>query len=572
MSVGVRHAVSRGKQFAARLHESLRGLGPAARARRVLRLRMLSHLDDFARTERCAPVVQGCVLVDGMWDNANYWIRYALVRRALGLTALPEIGILGTHARGRVREGFTRFGIGDLVDFRAEGSALSKFRAEAKRLLDTTREPADILDWTLPGGFPGTLVFDGLLKRQRRATIDLADPLLQDWVAEALSAIAAAEILFEKRSYGLVVLSHALDYTYAAIAWAAIHRRVPVLVIYGDYGVSRFIRLRDGKDLFAYPGRPTVAEMRGLGAAADNSLRRAGRAYLDMRLGGRTGDISAHYAYQRRSASVTREALCARFGWDPAKPVIGVYAANWFDYPHVTGLSVFRDFLDWAEFTLDAAAKRSDVNWLFKAHPCDDWYADIRGVRLQDLVERAAKPNVQIADTTWNGNDLIQCFDGIVTCHGTIGVEAAAQGKPILTAHRGWYGHAGFTLSPETRQDYAEALKSRWWSPWDRNTAIAAAERFAGWYFCTPDWHGTYVFHDDSEQDAIFAGLPDFLACNDAAIRREIETIRTWFDSGHPYYHIYKISRANRFAVAGGESAAGAAESESPVPSLAAQG
>lgn len=554
MPFGVRRAVSVGRQFASRLHESLRGLRPAEQASRALRLEMLGRLDDFARRDRGAPAVEGCVLVDGMWDNANYWIRYALVRRALGLTRLPEVGVLGVHARSRVREGFARLGIRDLVDYRAGAAARSNFRSEAKRLLALTRAPEDILDWELPSGFPGTLVFDGLLKRQRRATIDLSDPLLPGQVAEALSCIAVAEAVFEDRPCGLVVLSHALDYTYAAIAWAAMRRGVPVLVLYGDYGVSRFIRLNEAEDLFAYPGRPSVAEMRALAGPADASLHRAGKAYLDMRLAGRTDDVGARYAYQRRRAPVTRAALCARFGWDPARPVIGVYAANWFDYPHVTGLSVFRDFLDWTELTLDVAGRRTDVNWLFKAHPCDDWYADIRGARLQDLVEHAPRPNIRLADASWNGNDLIQCLDGIVTCHGTIGIEAAARGKPVLTAHKGWYGHAGFTRSPDTRRDYFAALQSRWWSPWDADAAAAAAERFAGWYFCAPAWHGSYVFRDDSEQDAIFAGLPDFLARNDAALRRETETIRAWFESGHPYYHIYKMSRADRFAVVGGES------------------
>jgi len=45
----------------------------------------------------------GPVLVDAMWDNPNYWIRYALFRAAVGSAGGREVGVVGTHreAEGR---------------------------------------------------------------------------------------------------------------------------------------------------------------------------------------------------------------------------------------------------------------------------------------------------------------------------------------------------------------------------------------------------------------------------------------------------------------------------------------
>ncbi len=539
--------IANGKRLVARAHEALRNLDPRiARMRREVardRERSLAALDRFSRespTSQCAAKV----LVDGMWDNANYWLRYALVRRALGLTAASEVGLLGQYSRDKVRASFEALSIREVVDYRETAQCSPQHRADALTLLANVKTPADFLKLRLPADFPPELVFDGILKRQRCATVDLNDPALPDYLAEVLAFLEAADGIVGAGGFNLVILSHALDYTYTAIAWAALRRNVPLLVLYGDFGVARFIRIKDAADLFAYPARPTTEEIERMPQQIRSLLRDQGAAQMRARLSGRTDDVGAVYAYQRRRGSVDKALLAERFGWDPAKPVIGVYNANWFDYPHGGGLHYFRDFLEWIEETLAVAGKNSAVNWLFKAHPCDDWYASIKGTRLEDLVAAANLPHVRLSDKTWNGLDLIRTLDGIVTCHGTIGIEAAAMGTPVLVAYAGWYGHAGFVVNPGNKSGYLSALKSEWWKSIDSETARIRAELFAGWMFCAPDWHLRYILQDDSRQDAIYPGMCGFLEENKAALEKEVREIRAWFDSGHRYFHVFKMARA----------------------------
>ena len=78
------------------------------------------------------------------------------------------------------------------------------------------------------------------MKRQRRGTVNLDDPLLPDFVAEAMGYIEAADEIVAEGGFDLVCLSHALDYTYASLAWVAMKRDIPVLVLYGDYGDQPF--------------------------------------------------------------------------------------------------------------------------------------------------------------------------------------------------------------------------------------------------------------------------------------------------------------------------------------------
>ena len=489
---------------------------------------------------------KGAVLVDAMWDNPNYWIRYALFRAAVGSAGGREVGMVGMYRAAEGRRTLERFGISrtaQVLDLRGDMAAHQR---EARRLLAETRTPADVLSWRLPHGVPADFVYDGILKRQRSACVDLADQRLVGYVTEALASIAAAAALLDSDRFELILLSHAVNFQFAALAWLATRRGIPVVLLYGNYGVPRFVKLMEPGDLYDTINRPTAAELISVSEARQEKLAAVGSAYLERRLVGATDDIGARYAYQRASEQLSRAALIEKLGWDPDLPIVGVYASNWFDFPHPCGMTHFRDFLDWTEATLGVAQRRRGVNWLFKAHPCDQWYG---GVTLADLMPRLeAGGHVQLAPTDWNGSAVLEAMDAIVTYHGTIGIEAAAAGKPVLVADRGWYHDAGFVTWPHSREEYVELLAADWWKSVDLHATRRRAQVFAGWYFGRPAWQRGFVLTDDSVQAPIYARIPRLFADNPEALRRELDAIRAWFASDHRHYHTFKMALAEELA------------------------
>lgn len=510
------------------------------------RAECLALLDSFSRQEP-VPCAYDRVLVDGQWDNANYWIRYATLRRALGLQSAEEIGVVGRFAKERSEAAFRIFGFDRLVDLGQFFTQLSNFKMAAHNILSGLRTADDLLEVKYPTGIPAAIIYDGILKRQRRAVVDLRDPKLPMYVAEALSAIAAAGELLDRERPNLIVLSHLIDFTYGAIAWAAIQRRIPVIVLYGDYGVSRFLWLREPNDIFSYPVRPSLQDDLCLDADVASALRAAGAGYLANRLEGRTGDVSSIYAYSRRTATTNRAEIARRYGWDPETPIVGIYSSNWFDYPNSSGRFPFRDFHDWATATYEVARVTPGINFLFKAHPCDEWYGSFKGDRLSDILIKKESPNCGLCDTSWNGLDLFRCLDGLVTVHGTAGMEAAGSGLPAMVPYSGWYGDFGFVRVARSRSHYLELLGQRWWEPIDKDTARARAHQFIGWYFCAPDWQDGFFLEDDAAQDAIWRAMPSFLEDHNSDFRREIDELRLWIESGHCYFHIFKMRRARKF-------------------------
>ena len=487
----------------------------------------------------------GYVLVDAMWDNPNYWIRYTLLRSALGLAAGREVGVLGNYRAKVCGRTLERFGIFDAVQITALRGEPKTHRREASRLLSQTKTPGDILGWQLPHGLPADLVYDGILKRQRAACVDLDDPRLLGYVAEALGSIAAAEKLLSAYKFNLVVLSHAVNFQFASLAWLAIKKGIPVIVAYGNYGVARFVKLTKLHEIYDPTDCPTRSDLTTLLDIKAKTMAAAGMAYLKKRRDGRTDDMGAQYAFQRARKNINRAAIVEKFRWDSCLPIVAVYTGSWFDFPHSYGTTHFRDFLDWVLATLTVAMSNRRVNWLFKAHPCDEWYG---GITLSDLMPSLkGYDHIRLVPKEWNGSALLDALDGFVTYHGTVGVEAAALGKPVLVSDRGWYHDAGFVKWPESRDEYLKALKTDWWKDLDLDMTTERARIFAGWHFGRPAWQAGFVLDDDTVQAPIYRKVPQLFEVNGEPLERELKTIREWFHAPSRHYHTYKMSQAEEF-------------------------
>ncbi|MCC7250946.1 hypothetical protein [Hyphomicrobium sp.] len=480
------------------------------------------------------------VLVDASWDNANYWYRYSILRSALGIAPGAETAVIGPHKRRVVLTTLKALGVSRCEDFQTLVGQEEKLRESAAMLLRTAQRPADILAWRLPSDLPPSILYDGIIKRQRAARVDLAHPLLLDHIAEALGSIAAAEALLDKVRPELVVLSHAIEFRYGSIAWCALRRNIPVIVAFGNYGLLRYCKLSRPEDFFETVDRPDSQQIDALDAEIRQRLADRGLAYLGRRMSGATDDIGARYAFGANIGNgPSRGSICQEFGWDESKPIVAVYASNWFDYPHGVGMRNFSDFLDWLEVTLEAVKSQTGCNWLFRAHPCDRWYG---GITLADLMAEAPMEHIRLCPIEWNGAHVQTAVDGLVTVHGTAGIEYAAAGKPVLLADRGWYHDVGFAHHCTSREAYVAALLDPTWLTMANQRTTELAAIFAGMYFC-PSSETNVPMGDDSEQDRLHGLVDDMVSKQVAFVHSEIAAVAQWWNCGAAHFHTWQVLR-----------------------------
>ena len=511
------------------------------------RISILTEICNLFSTLECHECHYKKVLIDGMWDNANYWYRLRLAWVSLGLSKAYTVGLIGEHSKSRARNSLKAFGVKNIINIAEFMFDKKRYYQTAKKILENLSSSKELLNVTFHCNFPASIIYDSILKRQRKPTVDISDPNLINILAESIGYIYAAETILKNNDYDLIILSHMVDFRYATLAYLGAKYNKKVIVLYGDYGVNRFIKISHPADIFSFPGRPSSHDLKESSPQKEIALEKVGSEYLNKRFSGLTNDIGSKYAYQLRVNTVSRVDLCQSFGWDEDKKIIGVFNSNWFDYPHGSGLEEFSDFYDWINTTLDVAKNANSVNWLFKSHPCDEWYSVPESASLENILKKINLNHIKMVDKKINGLDLIKVIDYVVTCHGTIGLEGAALQKPILLPYAGWYGHAEFSRMSKNKEEYVKLLSEKWWDDIDLASASKKAKIFTGWTFGMPSWQAKYRLNDDSQQDKIYNNIIEFIKENISEITFEISLISSWAEHESKYFHIYKMQNSENY-------------------------
>jgi Capsule polysaccharide biosynthesis protein len=98
-------------------------------------------------------------------------------------------------------------------------------------------------------------------------------------------------------------------------------------------------------------------------------------------------------------------------------------------------------------------------------------------------------PHVKLVypETELSTYSLFEIADYAVTVRGTVGIESALFGIPVVTAGTGRYSGRGFTLDSSTRHEYLERLAALETYPRLSAEQTELAERFAyGALLCCP--------------------------------------------------------------------------------------
>ena len=507
---------------------------------RDLRLRSAyGALADLAHQFSAGMPIAKRLLIDGHFLNPGYFYRLQLFRAAVSSVGGDELGLVWRYKTSECRRILSAIGVGKTQFFLSAPDP--RLRGDARRLFQAARTSQDLLNLKFPFGVPASFLYDDILKRQRSATVDITDPLVERQIWEFISSIRAAEEILEKHDPDYVAMSHAITLQCTPIAWLAAKQDIPVVTLFGNYGLPRFWRMNEPEDIYYGMDRPERKDLDSLDPVKSQALRDIGRNYLIKRFSGKTNDLGGQMAF-----AGTNKLACGQESMG-GKPVVAVYASNWFDFPHALGMTYFDDFLDWMRVTLQSAIANTSVHWLFRAHPCDKWYG---GVTLRDLIPKNLPDHITFLSDDYSGQEVMSKADALVTFHGTAGIEFASQGKPVLVSDRGWYHDCGFTVFPESREHYLHLLSQDWFSLVDTKSIQQRAEIFAGWYFCCPRWQEGAIMPDDSDkttQIKIFRN--GFLDLNKESIGREINTIRKWLASGTSGYHTFKMASDNSYAM-----------------------
>lgn len=416
--------------------------------------RLVSRFD--AHYAKLAPLAQNAdapaVLVDGLWDNPNHFFRLRIFLEAMADADRGTVVAVLRTPRDRTRHTLVAFGIRHFEYLEKTRSA--PFDKQAAELLAACKTHRDVLAVSLPGGMPAYVFYDTVLKLARDPQPPLSSPIWRRVLASHLRDLAFAERVVQRRNISQIVLSHPWKSEYAALLWSGLERgaRVHHLTAYSE-GI-RIRRFRTQDDYRTPVEHLSWAQFSALAPATRESLVAVGAKYLDERARGLQTDINARMAYRPDLRIAERQAARIELAGRDDRPAVLVSAHVWYDFPHTFAMRNFTDFKDWMEATIAVARRTPEIVWLLKPHPTEAWYGKFALASIAKDLPAHIRLLPVAADTA---TALLAC-DSVVTVHGTIAVEAAARGLPVLAADRSYFSDWNLATEAWSRVDYETKL------------------------------------------------------------------------------------------------------------------
>ena len=477
------------------------------------------------------------ILIDGGFYNLGYFYRLQLIRAAIRSEKTKEKAYIWDCNYKICKYLLNFIGIKDIT-YLIKGFQRDLYR-DADDLAKSIKKKEDILNIKLPFDVPGSFLYDVILKMQRLPTVNLNDKNLKKYIYKFLYSINFSKNILEEYKPDLVVLSHCLSYQCAPLAWISAQKKIPVIILAGDFGISRFWKVINTKDIYFGFGHPKNEDLDALTDNQRQKILKTGKEYIRDRVSGQSSDISGRFAFQGKNKSLEI------FGNSKnKKTTIAIYSNTFYDYPHTLGMTRFIDVKDWILSTIKTAGNNKNVIWLLKPHPCDQWHG---GITLKDILPKKLPSNVILLNYDYSGKDILEKSDALVTHHGTAAIEFAALGKPVLVTDVGWFHDCEFVKFPKSKDDYLDLLTKTWHTSIDLKKAKLRARLFAGLFFGIPNWQKTLVIPDDCDNEKLREKLPIIISNNQKLIKKEVKLIREWINRNTNCYHTYKMLNSSNF-------------------------
>jgi hypothetical protein len=199
--------------------------------------------------------------------------------------------------------------------------------------------------------------------------------------------------------------------------------------------------------------------------------------------------VGTQFGKKILSSQVTRQKL----GLSSGKKVAVIFPHISWDGSFFAGEDLFGDYTEWFIQTIRAACANPRLDWVVKIHPAHAVKAKREKIPGRphelDVIEQAlgslpAHVKLVHPETELSTYSLFEVADYAVTVRGTVGIEAALFGIPVVTAGTGRYDRRGFTLDSATCEEYLKRLATLETQPRLSAEEVELAERFAYGVFC----------------------------------------------------------------------------------------
>lgn len=164
-------------------------------------------------------------------------------------------------------------------------------------------------------------------------------------------------------------------------------------------------------------------------------------------------DRKAYYEKKEYDALELYKSLHVK---DTERKNILVAAHAFSDTPHYGSNMIYRDYFIWLMETVKILSKNKQVNVFVKEHPTAYLYGEEGSVTY--YISEYKYKNVYVLPADFNTISAFSIMDAVVTCQGTIGLEATIFGLPVFTASQGYYSGFEVGYSSKSIGEYEDKM------------------------------------------------------------------------------------------------------------------
>jgi hypothetical protein len=409
--------------------------------------------------------------------------------KALQLAGFTPSVLLEDERRG-LRPFYERAGVRD-VRVWSEFLTSSDCTSPAAAMVDQYGSVNDLMACEHAGVRVGMIAVCTALRRLRMGIVDLQAPgvreLLVRSVAASMSAVAQSERILAALRPDLVLTDH--EYTpKGELFETCINRGIDLVACNTAHRSNALMLKRYGqhnRDQHLTTLSPhswaLVRDLEWTQARRDSLSDEITSSYV-------MGDWFHTPWLHSNGHPMQAEELRTSLGIDATKKTAFIFPHVLWDAPAMWGKPLFPSYQEWFVETVAAACRNTQVNWVIKVHPDHVWKhdggeaqgeaAEIRVLREQ-LGALPSHITLIPPDTRISTLALFSVMDYCLTVRGTVGVEAARFGIPVLTAGPARYSERGFTVDSASRAEYLAKVARIHDMPRLPDEERELAERFA---------------------------------------------------------------------------------------------
>jgi hypothetical protein len=241
----------------------------------------------------------------------------------------------------------------------------------------------------------------------------------------------------------------------------ALKRGIPVIIVVGAYRkqCTYYCKIKNNYTSFHFGTLSDLEWENRLQAPIASHEEENLKEYLERRYVSNTGHFKDIKMSERFES---KQDLFNRLNLTDSKPVWCIFTPLTWDYSADYGKMVYRDFNEWVIETVKAIIDIPGVQWLIKVHPAEKMYNTVEGIGeliRANFPDLPAHIKIIPPDTDINTYNLMNVITGGITCLGTVGLELAAMGKPVIVAADAYYGRKGFTYDALNADEYKDLLR-----------------------------------------------------------------------------------------------------------------